>query len=256
METIVPRIKFCGITNSADADAAVEAGAWALGMILWRGSRRRCRIQDAAEIASVHRRRVELVGVFVNPGLDQVVDAAEQIGLTILQLHGEEGPSFCAEAARRTGCRVIKAARVRSRAEIQALAAFHTDFHLLDTYVAGIPGGTGETFTWELAAAHRGNVPLILSGGLDAGNVGEAIAAVRPYAVDVASGTESAPGRKDHAALRAFAAAVVATAPEAEREPEPRPGPEPDPEPELGPGPGPEPDPDPDPDPEHQSTPA
>ncbi len=238
----VPKIKFCGITNLADADAAVQAGAWALGMILWRGSRRRCRIQDAAEIASVHRRHVELVGVFVNPGLDQVVDAAEQIGLTILQLHGEEGPSFCAEAARRTGCRVIKVARVRSRAEIQALAAFHTDFHLLDTYVAGMPGGTGETFAWDLAAAHRGNVPLILSGGLDAGNVGEAIAAVRPYAVDVASGTESAPGRKDHAALQAFAAAVAATAPD--------PKPEPEPEPELGRGPEPEPE------PAHESTPA
>ena len=164
METTAPRIKFCGITNSADADAAVEASAWALGMILWRGSPRRCRIQDAAEIAAVHRRRVELVGVFVNPGLDQVVDAADQIGLTILQFHGDEGPSFCAEAARRTGCRVIKAARVRSGAEIQALAAFHTDFHLLDTYVDGVPGGTGATFAWELAAGHRGKVPLILLG--------------------------------------------------------------------------------------------
>jgi phosphoribosylanthranilate isomerase len=247
METTVPRIKFCGITNLVDADAAVEAGAWALGMILWRGSRRRCRVQDAAEIASAHRRRVELVGVFVNPGLDQVVDAAEQIGLTIVQLHGEEGPSFCAEVARRTGCRVIKAARVHSGAEIQALAAFHTDFHLLDTYVEGIPGGTGETFAWELAAAHRGNLPLILSGGLDAGNVGEAIAAVHPYAVDVASGTESAPGRKDHDALRAFAAAVAATAPE----PEPEREPEPEPEPERAP----EPDP-PAPGPTHESTPA
>ena len=107
-------------------------------------------------IAAAHRRRVELVGVFVNPTLDQVAVAADEIGLTMLQFHGDEGPSFCAEAGRRTGCRVIKAARVRSGAEIQALAPFHTDFHLLDTYVEGVPGGTGETFAWELA---RGTDP-------------------------------------------------------------------------------------------------
>jgi phosphoribosylanthranilate isomerase len=205
------RIKFCGITNLDDADAAVEAGAWALGMILWPQSKRRCRIADAALIAAAHRRRVELVGVFVNPTLDRVAAAADEIGLTMLQFHGDEGPQFCAEAGRRTGCRVIKAARVRSGAEIQALAPFHTDFHLLDTYVEGLPGGTGETFVWELARGHLGRVPVILAGGLTADNVAEAIATVRPYAVDVAGGTESAPGIKDHDKLRAFAAAVAAT---------------------------------------------
>ena len=167
----------------------------------------------AAEIAAAHRRHVQIAGVFVNATLDQVARAAEEIGMTIVQLHGDEGPSFCAEAARRTGCRVIKAARVRSGADIQALTAFHTDFHLLDSYIRGVPGGTGETFAWELAHAHGRGTPVILSGGLTAENVGEAIAAVRPYAVDVASGVESAPGRKDHAKLREFAAAVAATAP-------------------------------------------
>jgi phosphoribosylanthranilate isomerase len=203
------RIKFCGITTLEDADVAVEAGAWALGMILWRGSRRRCRIEDAVRIAGAHRRRTQIVGVFVNPTLDQVIAAADEIGLTMLQLHGDEGPAFCAEAARRTGCKVIKAARVRSRADIQALAPFHTDFHLLDSFVADVPGGTGETFSWELARAHRGPIPVILSGGLNADNVADAIRTVRPYAVDVASATESAPGVKDHAKLRAFAAAVA-----------------------------------------------
>jgi phosphoribosylanthranilate isomerase len=207
------RIKFCGITDLDDADAAVEAGAWALGMILWPGSKRRCRTADAAMIAAAHRRRVELVGVFVNPTLDQVAAAADEIGLTMLQFHGDEGPSFCAEAGRRTGCRVIKAARVRSGAEIQALAPFHTDFHLLDAYVDGVPGGTGETFAWELARGGptRPRVPVILAGGLTADNVVEAIATAHPYAVDVASGTESAPGIKDHDKLRAFAAAVAST---------------------------------------------
>ena len=154
--------------------------------------------------------------MFVNPTLDHVAVAADEIGLTMLQFHGDEGPSFCAEAGRRTGCRVIKAARVQSRAEIQALAPFHTDFHLLDTYAEGLPGGTGETFAWELARGHgpyRLRVPVILAGGLTADNVAEAIATVRPYAVDVASGTESAPGVKDHDKLRAFAAAVASTQP-------------------------------------------
>ncbi len=214
VEQLAPRIKFCGISDPGDADRAVAAGAWALGVILWPGSRRRCRPEIAAQIAAAHRRRTEIVGVFVNPTLEQVARAADQIGLTMLQLHGEEGPVFCGEAARRTGCRVIKAARVRSRADIQALAAYHTDCHLLDSYTRGVPGGTGETFDWELAREHGAAVPLILSGGLTVDNVGAAIAAVRPFAVDVASGVEDAARRprKDAAKLDAFAAAVTATA--------------------------------------------
>ncbi len=213
MDTHVTKIKFCGLTDPADADAAVAAGAWALGVILWPGSPRRCRAEVAAEIAATHRRQVQIAGVFVNATLDEVTRAAEEIGLSLLQLHGEEGPAFCAEAARRTGCRVIKAARVRSGADIQALAVFHTDFHLLDSYRKGVPGGTGETFAWDLARAHRTRVPMILSGGLNPDNVGDAVAAVRPYAVDVASGVESEPGRKDHDKLRAFADAVSGVTP-------------------------------------------
>jgi phosphoribosylanthranilate isomerase len=215
----VTKIKFCGITNVDDADAAVALGVWALGLNLWKGSKRRCRTPVAAEIAATHRRHVQIAGVFVNATLDQVVSSAEEIGLTMLQFHGDEGPAFCAEAARRTGCRVIKAARVRSGADIQALTPFHTDFHLLDAHVGGQVGGTGETFAWELARSHRGRVPVILAGGLNAGNVAEAIDIVKPYAVDVASGTESAPGIKDHAKLEAFAAAVADTLPEEFREP-------------------------------------
>ena len=177
-------------------------------MILWPGSPRRCRLGVAAEIAAAHRRHVEIVGVFVNPTLEQVTRSADEIGLTMLQLHGDEGPAFCGEAARRTGCRVIKAGRVRSGADIQALGPFHTDFHLLDSFVTGVRGGSGETFSWELAAAHGPSVPVILSGGLNPDNVAEAIATARPYAVDVASGVELSPGRKDHDKLTAFAAAV------------------------------------------------
>jgi phosphoribosylanthranilate isomerase len=213
------RIKFCGVTRAEDALVAVELGAWAVGMILWAPSPRAVRPDQAAEIAAVTRRHAELAGVFVNPTLEQVTTAADALGLTLVQLHGQEGPAFCAEVARRTGCRVLKAARVRSGADLQALAAFHTDFHLLDAYREGVPGGTGETFSWELAeprARRRGSAharaaapPVILSGGLEPGNVARAISIVRPFAVDVASGIESAPGRKQAALMRAFAEAVA-----------------------------------------------
>jgi phosphoribosylanthranilate isomerase len=204
------RIKFCGITRLQDAEHAVSLDAWAVGMILWPGSPRHCKLEDAVAIGSALQRRAEVAGVFVNAHLDHVVARAEEIGLTIVQLHGDEGPSFCTEVARRTGAKVIKVARVRQRADVQALRAFRTDFHLLDAYVAGRPGGTGETFAWELVREHRRDRPVILSGGLTPENVGEAIAAAHPFAVDVASGVESAPGIKDHGRMDAFSAAVRA----------------------------------------------
>lgn len=211
MAQTAPKLKFCGITSIGDAELALAAGAWAIGLIFHRASPRRCEPDVAAAIGAAFRRRAEVVGVFVNPTLDELAEAADAVGLTMLQLHGEEGPVFCGEAARRTGCKVIKAARIRGRADLQALAPFHTDYHLLDSYVRGVRGGTGQTFEWELARAHRGPAPVILSGGLTADNVAEAIAVAHPFAVDVASGTEASPGRKDPAKLRAFAAAVGST---------------------------------------------
>jgi phosphoribosylanthranilate isomerase len=208
----VTKIKFCGITRLDDAELAVGTGAWAIGLIFWPRSPRRCEVGAAVEIASALKRRAEVAGVFVNAALDYVAEIADGTGLTMLQFHGDEGPAYCAEAARRTGCRVIKAARVHSRADVQALTPFHTDFHLLDSYIAGMPGGTGETFSWEIARAHRGPVPVILSGGLTPENVADGIAAVHPYAVDVASGVELSPGRKDPDKLAAFAEAVRAQA--------------------------------------------
>lgn len=204
------RIKFCGITNRGDAERALAAGAWAVGLIFWPRSPRRCEPAAAVEIAAAVKRRVEVAGVFVNATLDHVAETAEAVGLTMLQLHGDEGPVYCSEAARRTGCKVIKAVRVRSGADIQALSSFHTDYHLLDSYTAGVPGGTGETFAWEIARSHHGRTPVILSGGLTPDNVAAAIEAVHPFAVDVASGTEASPGVKDPDKLKAFAAAVRA----------------------------------------------
>jgi phosphoribosylanthranilate isomerase len=204
------RIKFCGITRPADAELVISLEAWAIGMVFWARSPRAATPDAAAEIAATARRRAELVGVFVNPALDEVARVADAVGLTIVQLHGQEGPVFCGEVARRTGCKVIKAARVRSGAEIQALGSFHTDFHLLDSYAHGVPGGSGETFAWELARRHPSSVPRILGGGLTADNVAAAIEVVRPFAVDVASGVEAAPGIKDGEQLRRFAEAVAA----------------------------------------------
>ncbi len=211
-----PRVKICGITNLADAELAAELGAWALGMIFYEGSPRRCSPAEAQVIAAALRRRVELCGVFVNAPLQQIVADGERLDLSLIQLHGDEGPSFCAEVARRTGARVIKAAQVSGSGDVQDLERFHVDFHLLDARAKavarqGMRGGTGETFDWALVSARRSNVPLILSGGLTAENVAEAIAAVRPYAVDSASGTEAAPGHKDPERLRAFFQAVAGT---------------------------------------------
>ena len=134
--------------------------------------------------------------MFVNPTLDELAAAAEDESLTMIQLHGDEGPAFCQEAARRTGCKVIKALRVRSRADIRAAEAYRTDFHLLDAHRPGTPGGTGERFDWELLAGRRSEVPLILAGGLTAENVADGVVAARPFAVDVASGVEAEPGRQ------------------------------------------------------------
>lgn len=207
------RVKICGLTRLEDAELAVELGAWALGMVFYEPSPRRCSLEQALRISSALRRRAELCGVFVNALLDEIVHAAEEVGLTMIQLHGDEGPSFCTEVARRTGARVVKAAQVADGGDIRDLERFHVDFHLLDARSskpggASLRGGTGETFDWTLLEGRRSTVPLILGGGLEPENVARAIETARPYAVDTASGTEQAPGRKDHAKLRDFFAAV------------------------------------------------
>ena len=205
------RVKICGITDPDDAAFAVELGAWALGMIFWEHSPRACPLEAAEQIAAELRRRVALTGVFVNASLDEVAETADRAGLSILQLHGDEGPAYCAEAARRTGCKVMKAVRVKDAGQVAAVGAFPTAFHMLDTYVPGRQGGTGEHFDWELARRHRRDVPVVLSGGLTPDNVGRAIEVARPFAVDTASGTEAEPGRKDRALVEAFFRAVEVT---------------------------------------------
>jgi phosphoribosylanthranilate isomerase len=204
------RVKICGLTTLADAEAAADLGAWALGMIFWPQSPRACTVEQAEAIGAQLHRHVELTGVFVNAPLDEVAVTADVCRFSMLQLHGDEGPAYCQEAARRTGCKVIKAARVHDAAQVKALRAYHTDLHLLDAHSPRAPGGTGESFDWELARLHPGTPPVILSGGLTPDNVGQAIEAAAPFAVDTASGTEAAPGRKDPAKLIAFFRAVEA----------------------------------------------
>jgi phosphoribosylanthranilate isomerase len=217
MSQMPPRVKICGITNLHDAELAVELGAWAVGMIFFEDSPRRCSLVEAERIVAALRRRVELCGVFVNAPLERVVALSEDLGLSMLQFSGEEGPAFCAEAARRNGARVIKAAQVSGPGDVRDLERFHVDYHLLDARSRtpgrqALRGGTGETFDWTLVGLRRSKVPLIVSGGLTAENVDEATARTHPYAVDTASGTESAPGRKDPQKLRAFMRAVAQSA--------------------------------------------
>ncbi len=198
------RVKFCGITNLDDAAEAVRLGAWAVGLIHFHGS-------PGTSIPGWRQRSpplsgasCEVVGVFVNPTLEEVTRAVEDEGLTMVQLNGAEGASFCAEVARRTGLKVAKAIHVASAADVHAAEAFRTDFHLFDRRGKGLWGGTGESFDWELLRDHRSEVPAILAGGLRPDNVAHAITVTHPYAVDVASGVELEPGRKDHAAMEAF----------------------------------------------------
>ena len=206
-------MKICGLTNLPDAEAAAELGAWALGMIFHEASPRSCSTAEAVGIASALRRRSEICGVFVNASLDDVAAAAEEIGLTMLQFHGDEGPSYCAEAARRTGAKVIRAKQVSGPGDVRDVERYHVDFHLLDARSKrrpGLRGGTGETFDWQLVSSRRSRVPLILSGGIEPDNAAAAIAAVHPFALDSASGTESSPGHKDLEKMAALFAAVHA----------------------------------------------
>jgi phosphoribosylanthranilate isomerase len=207
------RVKICGITNAADAREAVRLGAWAIGLIHHPDSPRFCAPTDAVEIGAEMRRQCEVVGVFVNPTLTDVEKAVGDEGLSIVQLNGDEGPSFCAEVARRNGVKVIKAIHVSSAADVHGAEAYRTDFHMFDSRSGKLRGGTGRSFDWDLLREQRSNVPAIVAGGLRPDNVGAAIEAAGPYAVDVASGVEVKPGRKDHGLLAAFFESVEAAAP-------------------------------------------
>ena len=200
-------IKICGLTNVPDARAAAEAGADLIGLMFYERSPRCVSLDLAAEIASQLPPFVVKVGGFVNPARKQVAEAVARCGLNMLQFHGDEPPEFCTQF----GVMNMKAFRVRDAESLKALPDYPTDAWLLDAFTPGELGGTGETFNWDLAVeAGKFGRPIFLAGGLTPHNVAEAVRRVRPFGVDVSSGVESAPGRKDAAKVRAFIAAAKA----------------------------------------------
>jgi phosphoribosylanthranilate isomerase len=200
-------VQVCGITSVEDARAAVSAGADAIGFVLWPQSPRAVDLETARRIAATLPPFVLRVGVFVDPTLDEMRRAADEVGLDLLQLHGEEAPELVAKAPRR----VLKAIRVGSGFRPEDARRYEgvAAGLLVDTRVAGVPGGTGRAFDWSLARPLREQTRfLVVAGGLTPYTVAQAIRALRPDAVDVSTGVESVPGRKDPEKLHAFVAAV------------------------------------------------
>lgn len=195
------RIKICGITRPEDALAVAASGADALGLVFHEKSPRHVTFQQAARVAAVVPPFVTVVGLFVNPSEEDVREVLRQVPLDTLQFHGEEEPAFCA----RFGRPWIKAIRVRRDVDLIQCAARYADAQglLLDAFVEGAHGGTGAMLDWALIPPAM-PLPLILAGGLHAGNVAEAVRLVRPYAVDVSSGVEAGRGIKDAAKIAAF----------------------------------------------------
>ena len=201
------RVKICGITTADAAESAVEAGADALGLVFYEPSKRYIKVDTAIEIANVVPAFVSLVGLFVDSDKASINKVLKQVPLQLLQFHGNESASFCESF----GVPYIKALRVKDGMDIPELVRSYPTAKaiLLDTYKENTPGGTGEVFDWSLVPELADRI--ILAGGLCAKNVGQAISAVKPYAVDTSGGVESAPGVKDPARIRAFISQVLQT---------------------------------------------
>ena len=204
------KVKICGLTRPADALAAAEAGADLVGLVFYEKSPRSVSPQTAAKIARVLPPFVLKVGVFVNAPADLVLRAIGECGLNLLQFHGEEPPEFCT----RFGVMNMKAFRVRDVKSLNELPDYQTDAYLLDACSPEARGGTGEKFNWDLAIeARKFGKPIFLAGGLTPENVADAVRKVQPFGVDVSSGVESSPGKKDPAKVRAFIQAVAGVKP-------------------------------------------
>jgi len=203
-----PKIKICGITNQEDAETAVHEGADALGFVFYSQSPRYVEPAVAKQIIRSLPPFVLPVGVFVNQDLDTVRGLFDDCGLALAQLHGDESPGFC-ESLRRP---VLRALRLRDRSSFLALAEFKGRMgvrgFVVDAFSDTVYGGTGHTTDWSLAGEVAKAVPILLAGGLTPENVQEAIRQVQPYGVDVSSGVEQSPGRKDSSKVRAFIQSV------------------------------------------------
>ena len=201
------RIKICGITRPEDALAAASSGADAIGLVFYADSPRAVTVQEAKDIAQVLPPFVTLVSLFVNAPAETISDVLSQVPVGLIQFHGDEDNRFC----RGFGRPWIKALRVRDSMNVakEAAALSGATGVLLDAWQEGVPGGTGRTFDWALANEQL-PLPVVLAGGLDEVNVGDAIGGLRPWAVDVSGGVESSPGIKDAEKIQRFVAAVRA----------------------------------------------
>ena len=201
------RIKICGITRQSDARAAVKAGADALGLVFYPDSPRAVTLTEAEAVVAALPPSVCLVGLFVDAEPELVTEACEALPLSMLQFHGNEKQAYC----RDFGLPWMKALRVAPDTDVEAAMEDYSEANaiLLDTWRAGIAGGTGESFDWNKVPRETGR-RLVLAGGLRPNNVAEAIAAAHPYAVDVSGGVEASPGLKDAGKIAEFIAAVAA----------------------------------------------
>ena len=199
------RIKICGITREEDARAAAQLGADAIGLVFFAPSPRNVRLAQARAIAAAVPPFVTVVGLFVDPAREEVESVLRGCSINVLQFHGDEAPEFCGSF----GLPYIKAARVRADSDlVQCLSPYHAaQGWLLDAYHEQLYGGSGESFDWKLIPRDLAR-PVILSGGLTPDNVGAAVRQVRPWAVDVSSGVETAKGIKDAAKIAAFVTGV------------------------------------------------
>jgi phosphoribosylanthranilate isomerase len=208
------RIKICGMTRSEDALAAAEAGADALGFVFYPPSPRHIEIDQAWSIIDVLPAFVTTTALFVNPEPGLVKTVIQRLKIDLLQFHGDESVEFCEQFDRP----YIKAVRMQPDTDLAMLSQRYTSAQalLLDTYVKGVPGGTGEAFNWDWVAPSKREdtcLPIILAGGLTAENVGQAVQTVQPWAVDVSGGVEASPGKKSKAQIQAFVDAVNASEP-------------------------------------------
>jgi phosphoribosylanthranilate isomerase len=198
-------VKICGVRSVEEAECAIECGADALGFNFWKPSPRYLAPEDARKIIDHLSPLVSLVGVFVNETAERILEIARLTGIDAAQLHGDESPEFCRQIE---SLKLIKALRVGPDFDVNLVADYRVSALLLDTNIKGSYGGTGKSFDWSVAVEAKRRARIILAGGLNMENVAEAITAVKPFAIDVCSGVEAEPGRKDLDKLRRFMSEV------------------------------------------------
>ncbi len=200
------KVKICGIRSVEEAEAALDAGADALGFNFWPKSPRYITPKSAGEIIARLSPMASTVGVFVNEDAARILEIATELRLSAVQLHGDESPDYC---ARLSSIKTIKAIRVGQDFDLRVIEGYSVAMVLLDSDIKGSYGGTGRRFDWRIAVEAKRLAPIILAGGINTENVWDAITHVRPAAIDVCSGVEAEPGRKDLNKLRSFMAVVA-----------------------------------------------